>query len=128
MLALSTATRYFLYHQTTDIRKGFDGLAGLIRNELGQNPLTGDVFIFLSKRRTHVKLLQWDGDGFAIYFKRLEHGAYELPADAAASTGARCVTATQLQLILSGVVLKNVKYRPRYQHGATASVGNAVGN
>ena len=128
MLALSTATRYFLYHRPTDIRKGFDGLAGLVRNELGQNPLTGDVFIFLSKRRTHVKLLQWEGDGFAIYFKRLERGAYELPAGAAASTGALCITPTQLQLILSGVMLKNIKYRPRYQHGAAPSVGNAVGN
>ena len=129
MLALSGATRYFLYHQPTDIRKGFDGLAGLVRNELGQNPLTGDVFIFLSKRRTHIKLLQWDGDGFAIYFKRLERGAYELPAGAATDSGnALSVTLTQLQLILSGVVLKNIKYRPRYQHGAAGSVGNAVGN
>lgn len=127
MLALSTATRYFLYHQPTDIRKGFDGLAGLVRNELGQNPLTGDVFIFLSKRRTHIKLLQWDGDGFAIYFKRLERGAYELPASATDDDGARPITPTQLQLILSGVVLKNIKYRPRYQHDPTASVGNAVG-
>ena len=128
MLALSGATRYFLYHQPTDIRKGFDGLAGLVRNELGQNPLTGDVFVFLSKRRTHIKLLQWDGDGFAIYFKRLERGAYELPAPATDSSGALPITPTQLQLILSGVVLKNIKYRPRYQHGAAGSVGNGVGN
>lgn len=127
MLALPAGTRYFLYRQPTDIRKGFDGLAGLVRTELDQNPLTGDVFIFLSKRRTHVKLLQWDGDGFAIYFKRLERGAYELPAAATGASGGLSITATQLQLILSGVVLKNVKYRPRYQHGATATVGNAVG-
>ncbi|RYG27883.1 MAG: transposase [Burkholderiales bacterium] len=128
MLALSSATRYFLYRQPTDIRKSFDGLAGLVRNELGQNPLTGDVFIFLSKRRTRIKLLQWDGDGFAIYFKRLERGAYELPAAATDASGALSLTATQLQLILSGVILKNIKYRARYQHGAAASVGNAVGN
>lgn len=127
MLALSSAARYFLYHQPTDIRKGFDGLAGLVRAELGQNPLTGDVFIFVSKRRTHVKLLQWDGDGFAIYYKRLERGAYELPAAASGANGGLSITATQLQLILSGVVLKNVKYRPRYQHDPASSVGNAVG-
>ena len=127
MLALSASLRYFLYRQPTDIRKSFYGLAGLVRAELGQDPLAGDVFIFLSKRRTHVKLLQWDGDGFAIYYKRLERGAYELPAEAAASAGALPLTATQLQLILSGVNLKNIKYRPRYQHDMGGFVGNAVG-
>ena len=124
MLALSNARRYFLYRRPTDIRKGFNGLAGLVRNELGQDPLTGDVFIFLSKRRIQVKLLQWDGDGFAIYYKRLERGAYELPAAAGASPGALPLTATQLQLILSGVVLKNIKMRARYQHGVRVPVGN----
>lgn len=80
MLALNNAQRYFLYRGVTDIRKGFDGLSGIIRNELRENPLSGDVFIFFNRKRTHVKLLMWDRDGFAIYYKRLERGVFEIPA------------------------------------------------
>lgn len=115
MLSLSATTRYLLYTRPTDIRKSFDALSGIIRNELGRDPLTGEVFVFLSKRRTHIKLLQWEGDGFGLYYKRLEKGTFELPA-AASGLDALSITATQLQLILGGVSLENIKYRSRYQH------------
>lgn len=120
MLSLSQHCRYFLYRHPTDIRKSFDGLSGLIQNELDQNPLSGDVFIFVNKRRTHIKLLTFEGDGFALYYKRLEKGTYELPDSTAAKSVA--ITVSQLQLILSGVSLKNIKYRPRYQHNLGAAV------
>lgn len=115
MLSLSATTRYLLYTRPTDIRKSFDALSGIIRNELGRDPLTGEVFVFLSKRRTHIKLLRWEGDGFGLYYKRLEKGTFELPA-AASGADATSITATELQLILGGISLANVKYRPRYQH------------
>lgn len=64
------------------MRKGFDGLSGLVREGLLKDPLSGDVFIFFNKRRTHVKLLLWERDGFSLYHKRLERGTYELPSTA----------------------------------------------
>jgi transposase len=60
-----------------DMHKGFDGLAGIVRNHLKQDPQTGDVFVFLNKSKTHIKLLYWDGDGFAIFYKRLEQGRFD---------------------------------------------------
>jgi len=96
------------------MRKSFDGLCGVVRNTMCQDMLTGDVFIFLNKRRTHIKLLLWERDGFAIYYKRLEQGTYELPAS---NTSAHppAITHQQLLLILQGISLRNIRYRKRYQ-------------
>ena len=63
------------------MRKGFDGLSGLVRNEFKADPLLGDVFVFLSRTKNRIKILHWQGDGFAIYSKRLEKGAFELPKE-----------------------------------------------
>ncbi len=78
MLHLSPSCRYYLYRHGTDMRKGFDSLCGIVQNQLEKNPLSGDVYIFLNRRRTHIKLLLWEGDGFSSYYKRLEKGSYEL--------------------------------------------------
>ncbi len=113
MLGLSITARYLLYHKATDMRKSFSGLSGIVTNELRMPIHTGDVFIFLNKRRTHIKLLQWEGDGYSIYYKRLEQGSFELPACAADGTYG-VVTCNQLTLILQGVSLKRVFYRKRF--------------
>jgi transposase len=114
MLQLSHNCRYWLYRHHTDIRKSFDGLCGIIQNELKQDPLSGDVFIFVNRRRTHIKLLTWERDGFSLYYKRLEKGTYELPLQGKDSS--INISAQQLMLMLNGISLKQVKYRPRYQH------------
>lgn len=114
MLALSNALRYFFYRDAADMRKGFDGLSGLVRNELQCDPLSGDVFIFINKRRNQVKLLLWEGDGFSIYYKRLERGTYELPSLEAHATSA-ALRSEELMLILQGISLKSVHRRKRYQ-------------
>ena len=93
------------------MRKGYDGLCGLVRNEWKKDPLSGDVFIFLSRQRNKIKLLLWQNDGFVIYSKRLEKGTFELPKDNAAE-----VTAHQLQFILDGIYLESIKKRMRYEH------------
>lgn len=111
MLALSNAQRYFVYRGATDIRKGFDGLSGIVRNELKGNPLSGDVFVFFNRRRTHVKLLMWDRDGFAIYYKRLERGVFEIPQGYEQSA---LVSSQTLSLILHGIVLNSVRRKKRY--------------
>jgi transposase len=78
MLGLGSQHRFFLYRAATDVRKSFDALTGLVRNELDHNPMDGDIYIFVNHCRNMVKLPQWDKSGFAIYSKRLERGGYEL--------------------------------------------------
>jgi transposase len=114
MLSISKGYRYYLYGRGCDMRKGFDGLSGLVVNEFKRNPLSGDVFIFFNKPRSHVKLLQWQGDGFAMYCKRLEKGTYEIPEISSASSGIE-LSSQQLLLILEGISLQSVKKRLRYQ-------------
>ncbi len=108
MLALTVAPRIYLYRSPCDMRKSFDGLCGLIRSERGSDPLSGSLFVFLNRRRNMIKCLYWDRDGFAIWFKRLEKGCFNLPY--IASTDGR-IDRLQLTLLLEGVVPKKVNKR-----------------
>ena len=114
MLLLHQVRSYYLYRPSTDMRKSFDGLCGLISGQLGKNPLNGDLFIFFNKRRNQVKLLHWQGDGFVIYYKRLERGTYELPRFDDNSLES-LLTVQNLMLILEGISLVSVRKRRRYQ-------------
>src|SRR3954447_6418683 len=122
MLHLSPSCKFYLWCGDTDMRKGFDSLSGIVSSKMNQDAFSGSVFIFFNKKHNQVKLLLWEGDGFAIYHKRLERGTYELPnndddqAEASAS-----ITCQQLQLILQGISLKSVRKRKRYQHVAQSS-------
>jgi transposase len=115
MFSVSKAYRYFMYGRRADMRKGFNGLCGLVRNEFKQNPLSGDVFIFINRPRNRIKLLHWQGDGFAIYYKRLEKGTYEMPEIKTDSASIE-LDAQQLLFILEGISLLSVKKRRRYAH------------
>lgn len=99
------------------MRKGFDGLSGIVKSQMALNVLDGSVFIFLNRRHTHIKLLLWEGDGFSVYYKRLEMGTYVLPTGANGSA-AMAMDVCQLRLILQGVSLKKVALRPRLQRSA----------
>jgi len=101
MLHLSSTTRYYLYRSAADICKGFDSLSGLISSQMQRDALSGDIFIFLNRNRTHMKLLLFEGDGFALYYKRLEQGTYELPICSISDT-TMAITSQQLQFILQG--------------------------
>lgn len=109
---ISNTQRYFLYAGQTDMRKGFDSLCGIVRSEFKMNPLSGDVFIFLSRTRTRIKFLHWEGDGFAIYCKRLEKGTFELPSKVSGSVA--MISSQQLMLIMEGIQLSSVQKRKRY--------------
>ncbi len=98
------------------MRYGIYSLAGLVRNELGFDPLGGDVFVFLGKRLNQIRLLQWDRDGFAMYVKKLEQGTFEWPKGQEIS-----ITSQQLTLLLQGVMLNSVRLRKRYQHANQAT-------
>ena len=103
------------------MRKGFDSLSGIVSSQMNEDALSGTVYIFLNKKHNQVKLLLWEGDGFALYHKRLEQGTYELPV-ADNKNCSLSISSEQLQLILQGISLKSVRKRKRYQH-LTASCG-----
>lgn len=115
ILSFSNRYRYFVYGQGCDMRKGYDGLSGLVRNEFKKDPLCGDVFIFLSRTRNKIKLLHWQGDGFCIYSKRLEKGTFEIPKENAINLAIE-ISPHQLQFIIDGIVLSSIKKRVRYEH------------
>ena len=105
--------RYHLYRKETDMRNGRNGLSGLVKNELGKNITDGDAFIFINRPRNTLKMLLWEMGGFTMVYRRLDPGAFEIPAfnlDAKSME----ITADQLRFILNGIVLKTVRYRKRY--------------
>ena len=113
MFALTAQQQYFLFRQATDMRKGFNGLSGLVRNELDQDPLSGDVFIFVNRRRNRMKLLVWESSGFVLYYKQLEQGTFEIPEPKAGELSC-AITWHDLVLILEGVVLSSIKRKKRF--------------
>jgi transposase len=111
MFCLGSSNRYFLYAQPTDMRKGFDSLAGLVRSHMSRNPADGSVYVFLNKTRTLIKLLHWEGDGFTLYYKRLEKGTFERP-----SLGDDYRLSWQeLMLISEGIRLASVRKKIRHK-------------
>jgi len=103
----------YLYRQPTDMRKSFEGLFGIVSSALDANPLSGDVFVFLNKRRDRIKLMLWDRDGFWIFYKRLEKGTFQLPA-IDSSMDAVELSYDMLWLMIAGIDSNFIKRRPRY--------------
>lgn len=79
MFTLSSSNQYYFYSSPTDMRGSFDSLCGIVRDKLGRSPTSGEVYIFLNRRCTQIKLLHWEHGGFVMYYKRLERGNFELP-------------------------------------------------
>jgi transposase len=127
MLSLSLPGRVFVCTLPTDMRKGFDSLAALVQTHLSQDALSGDLFVFRSRRGDRIKLLYWDEDGYVLWYKRLEEGCFALPAadgkHAAAGTHGLVLRPAELAMLLDGVDLAHVKRQKRYQRPtATATV------
>ena len=114
MFTLSAHQRYHVYGPATDMRKGFNGLSGLVRNVLGEDPLGGDVFIFINRRRNRMKILVWETGGFVLYYKLLERGTFQLP-EVDRNTNSCFITWHQLVLIMEGVELQSIKKRRRFE-------------
>ena len=117
MLSFSSKQRYFLYRGITDMRKSFNGLSAIVNNEFNHPLLSRDIFLFINKRKNHVKLLMWDVTGFAVYHKRLEQGTFEIPA---IKEGKETMELSwrDVVFLLEGVQLKSVKIRKRYQEAS----------
>lgn len=115
MIGLSTTQRYYLYRHPTDMRKSFAGLAGLVINQMGSDPLQGEAYIFINKRRTMVKVLIWDRTGFVIYYKKLSSGTFEIPSWEE-NKSSKEIEIPTLLMILEGVQIKSAKLRKRYRN------------
>jgi transposase len=113
MISFTSQQRYFLYPSATDMRKSFNGLGGIVNREMGGGLLSGDVFIFINRRRNRIKLLVWDRSGFVIYYKRLEEGTFEVP-ELGVEAGKLEMKWEELVLILEGIRLDSVRRRKRY--------------
>ncbi|MBV8092447.1 MAG: IS66 family insertion sequence element accessory protein TnpB [Acetobacteraceae bacterium] len=117
MVSLPASLRIWLATRATDLRKSFDSLAELVRQQLAADPLSGQLFVFRNKRADRVKLLYWDEDGFVIIYKRLEAGTFRFPQADAAGVEIR---AADLQMLLDGIDLASVKRQKRYRRPVSA--------
>jgi transposase len=113
MLSLAAGTRIFVAAGPTDMRKGFDGLQGLITGVLAEDPLSGHLFLFVNRRRDRLKILYWDGDGLAIWYKRLEQGTFQLPPITADQPSVE-MRSDELTMLLRGIDLASVQRRKRF--------------
>jgi transposase len=109
----AVTARVWLCVAPTDMRCGFDRLAELARAVTGQDPLSGHLFLFRSRGGDRLKVLYWDKDGFALWYKRLEEGAFKLPKLDAAATSVE-LRASELAMLLDGIDLKSVRRVKRY--------------
>jgi transposase len=115
MLSIPPTIPIFLYSRPADMRKGFEGLSGIVRQEFGADPLNGSLFLFVNRRRDRLKILHFDGTGFWLYYKRLEAGTFEVVA---ADGPYVEIDATQLAMLLGGVSLVSAKRRKRYRRAS----------
>lgn len=111
MFSFTPRLRCFLCCRPTDMRCGFDGLSGIIRSWIKADPLSGDMFVFVNKARTHIKLLFFDSDGFVVIYKRLESGTFAFPSN---EQSARELRRDELMLVLEGIDQATTKRRKRY--------------
>ncbi len=96
------------------MRKSFDGLCGIINDEINLEPTSGVVFIFMNKRRNQIKLLQWSHGGFVLYYKRLETGTFDKPNLLMNNKGLYIEWA-QLVMLIEGISIKNIRNKKRYK-------------
>ena len=114
MLSLPASVSIFVHTRPTDLRKSFDGLCGVIRSDFGRDPVDGSLYLFLNARRDRVKLLWWDHDGLAIWYKRLEAGTFESLRSGGEAASVQ-IDATELSLLLGGVSMASAQRRKRYR-------------
>lgn len=111
------SVKVYLCTSPTDMRKGFDTLAALVKEFLGQDPLSGHLFLFVGRGKDRLKILYWDADGFALWYKRLEEGTFRMPRATSDAAGVE-LKASELAMMLDGIDLKSIKRTKRMTLGA----------
>jgi transposase len=119
----SALVRIYLCTAPADMRKGFDTLSAQVKEFLKHDAFSGNLFLFVSRGKDRLKILYWDRDGFALWYKRLEEGAFKLPQLKNAGVSVE-LSATELAMLLEGIDLKSIKRSKRFSRSsgpATAS-------
>lgn len=114
MLSLPPTVSIFVHTEPTDMRKQFDGLAGLVRTALGDDPLSGHLYVFFNRAANRVKILWYDRGGFAMYCKRLERGTFRFPQSIEKGRARVAIDSGELSLILEGIDLRGATWRKRW--------------
>jgi transposase len=107
----SPQVRIFVAREPVDMRKGFDGLCGLVIDTVDEDPQSGHLFVFFNRRRNRMKSLVWDGSGFWLLYKRLEHGRFQVFDQASRRSDAYEIASTDLALLLDGIDLRGSRRR-----------------
>ena len=105
MMNFSSSIRLYICLAPADMRKSINGLSAMARNEVGEDPLSGHLFIFRNRAGNRLKVLYWDRNGYAVWYKRIERGRFSFPA---AGSGKLTITEAQFQLLVGGVSLENL--------------------
>ena len=123
MIGVSPATKVYLATAAVDMRKGFEGLYGLVRDELGGDPLSGHLFLFANRGRTRLKVLYWDGSGLWVCAKRLEKGRFHWPAVPNKTENARSVMMRpeELAMLVNGLDVTQARPRKNWLRRAPAA-------
>jgi len=108
----ASAVRIFLCTSPTDMRRGFDRLAEMVRSSLSCDPMDGSLFVFRSRGGDRLKILYWDKDGFALWYKRLEEGTFRFPGTMESQEAVE-IKASEMAMLLEGIDLKSIKRLPR---------------
>ncbi|WP_321472724.1 IS66 family insertion sequence element accessory protein TnpB [uncultured Paludibaculum sp.] len=111
------SARIWLAAEAADMRCGFDRLAERVKAVIGQDPLSGHLFVFRSRRGDRLKILAWDRDGFVLWYKRLEAGTFKLPRVEAGSSSVE-LRASELAMVLDGIDVSRLRRVARYERGA----------
>ena len=115
MLSFAGSLKVFVALDPADMRKGFNGLHGLVTEKLGENPRSGALFVFINRRRTRLKILCWDGTGLWVCTKRLEEGTFSWPKSLDSQTTKLRLSPEALALLTDGVELRGARLRPWYE-------------
>lgn len=124
MIALAPQVRIFLHRHPTDMRKAFHGLVALTESVLKRDPLSGDMFVFVNRRRDRIKILYWGQTGFCIWYQQLQRGTYQLPSqESLEESDSLELTRSRLSLILDGIDLSSARQRIRFQAKEKSNTG-----
>lgn len=119
MIPVVGSARMFLFRGPADMRKGFDGLSGMVEEHFSESLFSGALFIFLNRRYNRVKILYWDRDGLALWHKRLERGKFQMPADKDGKAAE--LTTAELSMLLEGITPLRMSRRYRLGEKAAAT-------